>query len=138
MKVPPCLVYKNRGVLAVIPDYRLAMICAMLLATSSQIHVFLTGHSAGGTLHLFLFLSKSPRFLEPSEVKQHIKGIAPRDPGCASDLVPLHLASVSHLFCGGQEKKAVLSPLGQLGAVSWNALPSILLMRMGRHMSLSR
>jgi len=155
MKAPLNLVYRNcgaffasRGILTVIPDYRLApqavypepvedlrdafrYVVANFSEVGDTSHIFLTGHSAGGTLLLSLFLSESPRFLELDEVKQHVKGIAPRGPGCACDLVPPHLAAVTHNFYGGEEKKVVLLPLGQLQDASkdtLDTLPPILLM----------
>jgi len=155
LNVPLDLVYRNcgaffasRGILTVIPDYRLApqavypepvedlrdafrYVIANLGDAGDTSRVFLTGHSAGGTLLLSLLLSESPCFLELDEVKQHVKGIAPRGAGCAFDLIPPFVAPVFHNFYGGQEKSAVLSPLAQLRGASQetlDTLPPILMM----------
>ncbi|KLO18404.1 alpha/beta-hydrolase [Schizopora paradoxa] len=153
---PLDLVYKNcgsffasRGILTVIPDYRLApkavypepvedlrdafrYVVANLGDAGDVNRVFLTGHSAGGTLLLSLLLSENPRYLENDEVKVHIKGIAPRGAGCecVSDLFPPTLVSVLHNFYEGQE--TTLSPLGLLKKASPEhlaSLPPILIMR---------
>jgi len=155
LSAPLDLVYRNcgaffasRGILTVIPDYRLApkavypepvedlrdafrYVTANLGGAGDTSRIFLTGHSAGGTLLLSMFLSESPRFVELDEVKQHIKGIAPRGAGYSVDLIPPVLASVCHTFYGGEEKSAVLLPLAQLKAASQetlNVLPTILMM----------
>lgn len=93
LNAPLDLVYRNcgaffasRGILTVIPDYRLApqavypepvedirdafrYVVANLGEVGDASHVFLTGHSAGGTLLLSMFLSESPRFVEHDEVR---------------------------------------------------------------------
>ncbi len=155
MNAPLDLVYRNcgsffasRGILTIIPDYRLApqavypepvedlrdafrYVVANLGEVGDTNRVFLTGHSAGGTLLLSMLLSESPRFLELDEVRQHIMGVAPRGAGCAFDLIPPFVAPVFHNFYGGREKSVMLSPLEQLRGASREtlaALPPILVM----------
>lgn len=158
LNAPLDLVYKNcgaffasRGILTVIPDYRLApkavypepvedlrdafrYVVANLSGVGDTERIYLTGHSAGGTLLLSMLLSENPRFVELDEVKQHIKGIAPRGAGCAFDLNPPPIVPVFNNFYGSQEKSVALSPFGLLKDASQETLdsmPPLLIMHSG-------
>ncbi|KLO09669.1 alpha/beta-hydrolase [Schizopora paradoxa] len=153
---PLDLVFKNcgaffasRGILTVIPDYRLApqavypepvedlrdafrYVIANLGDAGDTKRVYLTGHSVGGSLLLSMLLSENPRFIEHEELKRHVKGIVPRGAGCAFDLIPPPVVSVYHTFYGSQEKSVTLSPLGLLKEASQktlDALPPMLIIQ---------
>ncbi len=156
---PPLdLVHKNvgaffatRGILTVIPDYRLAplaiypepvedvrdafrYVVANLAEVGDTSRIFFTAHSAGGSLMLSMLLSENPRFVEHEEVKTHIRGIAPRGAGYHYDyhVLPKPVWPVFDKFYGSEELTAQLSPFGQLKLASKETLdvfPPMLVMR---------
>eukprot|EP01113_Clastostelium_recurvatum_P031622 TRINITY_DN3966_c0_g1_i2.p1 TRINITY_DN3966_c0_g1~~TRINITY_DN3966_c0_g1_i2.p1 ORF type:complete len:303 (-),score=41.92 TRINITY_DN3966_c0_g1_i2:153-1061(-) len=154
---PNDLVYRNcgaffaaRGILTIIPDYRLAPGAVYpepvedirdafrfvvshpgLSAVGDTSRVYFTGHSAGGTLVLSLFLSESPRFLEPHEIKAHVRGIIPRGAGYHYEDWPTAFTTMLTPFYGDAEKSLKASPLGLLRSASQDlmaALPPLLFM----------
>jgi len=155
---PLDLVHKNvgaffaaRGILTVIPDYRLApqaaypdpvedvrdafrYVVAKLADVGDTSRVFFAAHSAGGSFVLSMLLSENPRFVELEEVKAHIKGVAPRGAGYHYDykVLPKVVWPVFDKFYGSEDRTAQLSPFGQLKVVSketLDAFPPMLVMR---------
>lgn len=156
---PPLdLVHKNvgaffaaRGILTVIPDYRLApeavypepvedmrdafrYVLANLAEAGDTSRIFFAPHSAGGSIVLSMLLSENPRFVELEEMKRHIRGIAPRGAGYHYDynVLPKVVWPMMDKFYGSEELAAQRSPFNLLKVASKERLdtfPHMFVMR---------
>ncbi|KLO09902.1 alpha/beta-hydrolase [Schizopora paradoxa] len=156
---PPLdLVHKNvgaffasRGILTVIPDYRLApqavypdpvedvrdafrFVVANLADAGDTSRVFFTAHSSGGSIVLSMLLSEDPQFINLDEMRAHIRGVAPRGAGYHYDynVLPKVVLPTIDKFFGSEELAAQRSPFYLLKVASKERLesfPRMLVMR---------
>ncbi|KLO12392.1 alpha/beta-hydrolase [Schizopora paradoxa] len=147
---PLDLVHKNvgaffaaRGILTVIPDYRLSpqavypdpvedvrdafrYVVANLTEVGDTSRIFFAPHSAGGSIVLSMLLSENPRFVELGEMKAHIRGVAPRGAGYHYDykVIPKVVWPMMDKFYGSEELAGQRTPLQLLKVASMETLDS--------------